>query len=613
MQTNIKRLIAGVTVIAVASVGLISTAASALPAGTAAAGAATISPTSGNSATSLNVQPPSGAVCPGDSASGGYRWQTFMVPNAVDAATLTYTAAGPDIVAPNTFAMPLFAAGSPVTNRNTAVTTGLITGIPFYSWSIFPAGTFPAGAYKIGYACTLSGVTMSYFQTTINVTTDAATGGPAQMSYSPFVVPGAPTLASPLTSGNGTLAGTFTAPAATPAATSFLVTATSAGNPTVTVAGSAGAFTLTGLVNKSAYSVTVTQTNAAGTSLASNAVVGTPADPNERDAVTFPVAALALVLGTPGGSNAVLSWNAPTSPPPSGQYTVAVTNAGTPIAGSPFTVSATTVSIPCSLALVGVVLAAAVTPVYVAPAFAPSVTFTAAFCGSATTVTQDITVTRPVGGLVLTQTCANYGALPIEPTSLGFDVALPALSASGTGVAPTINDLRTIVDPAFSQYPYPVDANQVPNPTYPTHCALNLGIAKLITSGTEAGKYFKVDGRISQVAIVDTRDTDAGWVVNGKVSDFASGANTFSGNYLGWTPVKTLDSTATLEGYDQTVVAGSTVVPSYATGLTTDKVLASAAPNLGLGIAYLDARLKLLIPVTANNGVYSATLTISAL
>jgi hypothetical protein len=35
--------------------------------------------------------------------------------------------------------------------------------------------------------------------------------------------------------------------------------------------------------------------------------------------------------------------------------------------------------------------------------------------------------------------------------------------------------------------------------------------------------------------------------------------------------------------------------------------------NQGLGIAYLDARLKLLIPVTANNGVYSATLTISAL
>ncbi|CAB4704827.1 MAG: hypothetical protein F2659_07130 [Actinobacteria bacterium] len=491
------------------------------------------------------------------------------------------------------------------------MTTGLITGIPFYSWSIFPAGTFPAGLYKIGYACTLSGVTMSYFQELINVTTDASTGGPAQMSYTIARVPAAPTLASPLTTGNGTLAGTFTAPACTPACTSSLATATSPGKPTVTAVGSAGTFTLTGLVNKSAYSVTVTQTNAVGTSPASNAVVGTPADPNERDIVGF--GAAPITPGTPNITPARLDWNAPASPPPSGQYTVAITNAGAPITGSPFTVSATTLSFPCTLALVGVSLSAAVTPVYVAPAFAPAVTTVGVFCNSATLVTQDITVTRPVGGLVLTQTCAKYGALPAEPTSLGFDAVLPAELASGTGSAPTINDPRTIVDPAFSQYPYPVDAIEVPNPTYPTHCALNLGIAKLITSGTEAGKYFKVDGRISQVAIVDTRDTDAGWVVSGKVSDFASGANTFSGNYLGWTPVKTSDSGVTLEGYDQTVNAGATVAPAFASGLTAAQPLATAAANQGLGIAYLDARLKLLIPVTANNGVYTATLTISAL
>ena len=306
----------------------------------------------------------------------------------------------------------------------------------------------------------------------------------------------------------------------------------------------------------------------------------------------------------------VLTWDAPAIAPVSGQYSVAVDVAGTPIAGSPFTASALTYTVTGLTA--GTLYNFVVTPVWAAPLFAPSAT-TAASPVSATTVTQDITVTRPVGGLVLTQTCAKYGALPIEPTSLGFDVALPALPASGTGIAPTTDAGRTVADSAFGQYPYPVDANEVPNPTYPTHCALNLGIAKLITSGSEAGKYFKVDGRISQVAIVDTRDTDAGWVVNGKVTDFASGANTFSGNYLGWTPVKTLDSTATLEGYDQTVVAGATVAPAFASGLTTDKVLASAAANQGLGIAYLDARLKLLIPVTANNGVYSATLTISAL
>jgi hypothetical protein len=42
-------------------------------------------------------------------------------------------------------------------------------------------------------------------------------------------------------------------------------------------------------------------------------------------------------------------------------------------------------------------------------------------------------------------------------------------------------------------------------------------------------------------------------------------------------------------------------------------VLGSANANSGLGIAAFDARIKLLIPVTADNGTYTATLTLSAL
>ena len=91
--------------------------------------------------------------------------------------------------------------------------------------------------------------------------------------------------------------------------------------------------------------------------------------------------------------------------------------------------------------------------------------------------------------------------------------------------------------------------------------------------------------------------------------DVVGGGSSFSGNYLGWTPILTDDSDAGSAGYDQTVVAGPTVLPAFASGLMTPKVLASAAPNVGLGIATLDARLKLLIPVTSRNGVYSAVLT----
>ncbi|MFM2076852.1 MAG: hypothetical protein RJA49_742, partial [Actinomycetota bacterium] len=92
MRINMTRLAAGAAVIAVASVGLISADVSALPAGTPPAGTNTLTPASGTQASTFNLAPPAGAACAGDSASGGYRWQTFMVPTSVDAGTLTYTA-----------------------------------------------------------------------------------------------------------------------------------------------------------------------------------------------------------------------------------------------------------------------------------------------------------------------------------------------------------------------------------------------------------------------------------------------------------------------------------------------------------------------------------------
>jgi hypothetical protein len=157
---------------------------------------------------------------------------------------------------------------------------------------------------------------------------------------------------------------------------------------------------------------------------------------------------------------------------------------------------------------------------------------------------------------------------------------------------------------------------------YPTHCGINLGIGKLITTGTEAGKYFAAVGRINQVTLVDTRDSDSQWTVNGAMSNFSNGLagplNSFTGNYMGWTPVKTSDSGLTLGNYDQNVVAGATVAPSGASptgptvGLGSNKVLASAAVGQGLGIAVLDARLKLFIPLTAKNGIYTGTLTFTA-
>ena len=62
-------------------------------------------------------------------------------------------------------------------------------------------------------------------------------------------------------------------------------------------------------------------------------------------------------------------------------------------------------------------------------------------------------------------------------------------------------------------------------------------------------------------------------------------------------------------GFVDSVTTGA---PNNAAGLTTPTQMANAAPGVGMGIATLDAGVKLLIPLTAVNGVYSATLTFSA-
>lgn len=607
MKKPFTRLVAVTAALAVAAVGLVSANAQALPAGSPSSGINTLSPTTGNSGTTITLTPPAGAACAGDSATGGYRWQTFMAATSVDAGTITY-ALGSPVAQGTAFIQPLFsAAGSPVTDQLTAAATatnplGLITGVPSMTiGGVFPAGFVPAGNYNIGFACTLAGATTAFWSTPIVITTNAA-GGPAQINFSLNVAPPPPTL---LTLSGGTpqtLTGTFSAPVSTPAATGYTVTAVPTSGTTVTLPVAApGAFSLTGLTNGVLYSVTVKTTNAVGTGPSSNALTATVFDINARPAVTG-------LTAVPTFGQVTLNWVAPTIAPVPAVYTVAVTPV---VVGSPFTTAAGALSFNVTGLVAGTVYTFVVTPVWTAPLFGNAASTIVASPPN-TLVTQDISVIRPVGGLVLTQVCARYGALALEPASIGFS-ALSALPATGTGIAPTTDAARTISDPAFNQYPYPTDALNVPNAVYPTHCALDMGIAALVTTGTEAGKYFAVSGRLNQVTVVDTRDTDSGWVLSGSVSDFTGPTDSFSGNYLGWTPVASGDSGLTLAGYDQLTTAGPTVLPNNATGLTTSKVLGQAAANVGLGIAAFDARLKLLIPVTANSGKYTATLTLSAL
>lgn len=625
MHTKLKQALTGAAAITVGAVGLTFSPALAL-------GGTTLTPGTGNSATVFTFIPPAGASCTGG-AGAGYRWQTYMVSNAVTSSALTF-AAGPVAIA-GQVVLPLYdGSGTPIINKNPASSpVGLINGIPTMSFSAITAGTIPAGDYKIGFACSLAGVIENgkFWEQTITIapTPTTAVGGPAQFIFGQPAAAFAPTVGA-LTAGDQSLAGTLSdAGLSIPAVTGYTITATPFGagagtavTPSPLTPSAAGAFSFTGLTNGVSYHVSATATNSVGTSAASANSDGTP-----NPLPYLPVTGLSVTTGI---NQLTVAWTNPSdlaSHPlqvPAG-YDIVVTGSGAGTgtfnsASSPYVVTGLTAGVPYTIT---------VQPKYTSPYSAPVASSSNNIANPPTLLYQDITVTRPVGQLVITQRCGVFAARTAEAATATFP-GIPALAASADliGTAPTTGAAAGgPADGLFNQYPYPVDSNGLSNAVYPTHCGINLGIGKLVTAGTYAGDYFSAYGQINQVTVVDTRDTDPGWTVTGTMSNFTktgvssggtavSGTQTFSGNYLGWSPVLTGDSGASLGNlYNQTVtIPVGTVAPTTATGsgLVQGKVMANAAPGVGMGIATLDAGVKLLIPLTAVNGVYSAVLTFSA-
>ncbi len=644
MRLNLKRVLASVAGLAAAAslVPLMaSPAAASPPVGASDQGVALIRTagggaafTSGDSATAFTIRLPVGAACNGDS-NEGFRVAGFMVSQAVTLGTLTWNSFGPTPFttgsATNT-RVPLFdVGGTPYNafpaNAATVGGPGEIINIPDFDFDQFTPGQIPAGVYKIGVACINSNAMQEYWDTLITVTTPG--GGPAQFNWGIPAAALAPGL-NTVTPGNGTLTANFTPGNSFPSATSFTATANPGG---FTATGGASPLTIPGLTNGTSYSVTVTATNSEGTSGPSNAISETPVE-GARNNVT----GVSVTPGAPGSGNATVNW---TAPAPNGSGAIP-TGYSVVVAGP--TASTTTVPFGTNtLALTGLAPGnytvtvtaqyAGTPPTGTIPASAP-VPFSAVGSGLPGIIYQDIDVNRPVGALVLTQVCNSNGAIAADPASPGFPGGLPAVppansstvntpAANIPGSTPTLTEdgaRPADEDPNRPEYPYPTDANGEPNPTYPTHCGLDLGNAQFVTRGPGAGQFFAASGVLNQVTVVDTRDDDSGWTVTGSMSAFTAngGTDSFSGSQLGWNPVMTEDTSAFTDSngltYNQTVTPGAAVAPNSANaaGLSTGRTLASAAANNGLGTAILDARLKLLIPVTADSGDYEGTLSITA-
>jgi hypothetical protein len=574
----------------------------------------TVSPTAGTNATPLTLAlTPPDDLCPGSTIQG-YRWHQFIASSEVDPATIERV--GGTLIDPSSrwFVAPLYStSGIAQFDRTVPNGTNRIENVQ--PIDLAQSTLVGSGSYSIGFLCTLGRSTVRHWSTTITI----SFSGPTTFDWSIGPPQFGDVVLTSLSAGLFRIDGSFTAAPSFPPVHGYVITLSAVppdGVINLFSVSTPGPFSLTGLSNGRTYSVTVA------------ARIGS---------LSGPPTALATIA-VPGFAGPVASTTSETGKvtfewlPAQGQvdrYVVYETSGRIPA----FSVAGTTTSVEFTsqqLGGCGVALTFGVYATYALGFGSPVSQATgAALCEQV--LVQDIRLVRPAGALVLTQRCGVFGSAPAHDDPLFRNLpALPAEPANADelgvlpiGSAPTVG-AGGVSDPLFPQYPYPVDLSGIPTATYPTDCAVDLGTGSLVTSGPRAGQYFVATGRLAQITVVDTRDGDGGWTLNGTMSEFESTTDStdrFSGNLLGWIPEVTWDSDATLDGYDMTVTAGGRRDPepsasttglgaaSNSTNTSVASSLAQAGVGRGLGQAVIDARLRLAVPVTADAGTYRGTLT----
>lgn len=205
---------------------------------------------SGTSATEFTFTLPDGAACTGDSANDGYRVQSYMVPAAVDPASLQFNFDGPIPTGTGaSFSQPLYDVGtSAYLNGQTANATnpggpGPVVNVPAFSFAVWAPGDIGAGTYNVGIACTLGPASTTqndkFWNATMTIAV-AAAGGPAQITWVAASPPTGVSTTTTTTTTGSTSTSTSAVGATTtrPATTVRVTSSVPAGTPTTVARGS---------------------------------------------------------------------------------------------------------------------------------------------------------------------------------------------------------------------------------------------------------------------------------------------------------------------------------------------------------------------------------------